>query len=134
MRLALTALIFLIGLFDVFVAASFLMTPLEMAQALGVVPIAPAGIATIRGDFTSFFGVAGVAMMWGAWRRNADLMLVPLLLFAVSFLARAVDRVVSGGYPGWPVPMAVEAVEVVLLFAGWRFLPHHAIAELTEGL
>jgi hypothetical protein len=30
--------------------------------------------------------------------------------------------------------MAVEAVEVVLLFAGWRFLPHHAIAELTEGL
>ena len=134
MRLALTALIFLIGLFDVFMAASFLLTPLEMAQGLGVVPILSAGISTIRADFTSFFGVAGIAMMWGAWRRNADLMLVPMLLFAVSFLGRAFDLMVTGPYPGWPVPMSVEAIEVVLLIAGWRFLPHHRIAELTEGL
>ena len=132
MRLALTALIFLIGLFDVFMAVSFLLTPLEMAQALGVVPITNAGISTIRADFTSFFGVAGFAMLWGAWRRNADLMLVPLLLFAVTLTGRAVDLVVSGAYPGWPLPMAVEAVEVVLLLAGWHYLPHHKIAELAD--
>jgi len=131
MRLVLTALIFLIGLFDLLMAASFLFTPLEVAQGLGVVPVASAGISTIRADFTAFFGVAGFAMLWGAWRRNADLLLVPMLLFAVSFLGRALDLVLTGPYPGWPVPMAVEAIEVLLLLAGWRFLPHHRIADLT---
>jgi len=132
MRLVLTALIFLIGLFDLLMAASFLFTPLGVAQELGVVPIVAAGLSTIRADFTSFFGVAGFAMLWGAWRRNADLLLVPMLLFAVSFLGRALDLVLTGPYPGWPVPMTVEAVEVVLLLAGWRFLPHHRIAEIAN--
>lgn len=131
-RLVLTALIFLVGLFDLFLAVSFLLTPLDMAQALGVVPITAAGISTLRADFTSFFGVAGFAMLWGAWRRNADLMLVPMLLFAVSFVGRAVNVALAGAYPGWPVPMAVEAVHVVLLLAGWRFLPHHRIEELVD--
>ena len=134
MRFVLTALIFVIGLFDLLMASSFLMTPLSAGQSLGVGPIAGvgAGLSTIRADFTSFFGVAGFAMLWGAWRRNADLLLVPLLLFAVTLTGRAIDLVLSGPYPGWPMPMAVEAVEVVLLLAGWRMLPHHPIADLVE--
>jgi hypothetical protein len=131
MRLVLTALIFLIGLFDLLLAVSFLVHPLDVAQALGVVPVDTGGISTIRADFTSFFGVAGFAMLWGAWRRNADLLLVPMLLFAVSFLGRTVDLLLSGPYPGWANPMTVEAIEVVLLLAGWRLLPHHKIADLT---
>ena len=134
MRFVLTALIFVIGLFDLMMAASFLLTPLTAGQGLGVAPFAgaAAGVSTLRADFTSFFGVAGFAMLWGAWRRNADLMLVPLLLFAVTLTGRAVDLVVSGAYPGWPLPMAVVAVEVVLLLAGWHYLPHHKIAELAD--
>jgi hypothetical protein len=131
MRLVLTALIFLIGLFDLFMAGSFLIHPMDVAPGLGVQAIGHAGISTIRGDFTSFFGVAGFAMLWGAWRRNADLMLVPLLLFAVTLTGRAIDLAVTGPYPNWPVPMAVEALEVVLLLAGWRYLPHHRIAEIA---
>jgi hypothetical protein len=132
MRLVLTALIFVIGLFDLLMAGSFLLTPLTVAQGLGVVPVDLSGISTIRGDFTSFFGVAGFAMLWGAWRRNADLLLVPLLLFAVTLAGRAIDLVVTGPYPGWAMPMSVEAVEVVLLLAGWHYLPHHKIAELAD--
>jgi hypothetical protein len=134
MRLVLTALIFLIGLFDLFMAMSFVLTPLTAAQGLGVAPLAGAGagLSTIRADFASFFGVAGFAMLWGAWRRNADLLLVPLLLFAVTLTGRALDLVLSGPYPGWPMPMAVEAIEVVLLLAGWHYLPHHKIAELAD--
>jgi hypothetical protein len=115
-------------------ATSFLFTPLTAAQGLGVAPFggAAAGISTIRGDFTSFFGVAGFAMLWGAWRRNADLLLVPMLLFAVTLAGRAIDLVLIGTYSGWPMPMAVEAVEVILLLAGWHYLPHHKIAELAD--
>ncbi len=133
MRLALTALIFLIGLFDLFLAVSFLLTPLTAGQGLGLAPISGMGegLSTIRADFTAFFGVAGLAMLWGAWRRNADLLLVPLLLFAVTLAGRAIDLAATGPYPGWPMPMAVEAIEVALLLAGWRILPHHNIAELT---
>lgn len=134
MRLALTALIFLIGLFDLFMAASFLLTPVEVAQGLGVMAVPGHALSTLRADFTAFFGVSGFAMMWGAWRRNADLMLVPMLLFAAAFAGRVVDLVTTGAYPGWPVPMAVEALEVALLLAGWLYLPHHRIAELTKGL
>ena len=134
MRFVLTALIFVIGLFDLMIAASFLIDPLTAGQALGVVPDAGigAGLSTLRGDFTAFFGVAGFAMSWGAWRRNADLLLVPLLLFAVTLAGRAVNLVLIGPYPDWPLPMAVEAVEVIALLAGWRYLPHHPIAELVD--
>jgi hypothetical protein len=134
MRFVLTALIFLTGGFDLFLAASFLLTPLTTAQGLGVVPYAGVGegLSTIRADFTSFFGVAGFAMLWGAWRRNADLLLVPMLLFGVTFCVRALDLVLTGPYPGWPAPMAVEAIEVILLLAGWRILPHHPLAEIAD--
>jgi len=134
MRFVLTALIFVIGLFDLLMASSFLFTPLTAAQSLGVAPFqgAAAGLSTLRADFTSFFGVAGFAMLWGAWRRNADLMLVPLLLFAVTLSVRALDLVLSGPYPGWAMPMSVEAAEVILLLAGWHYLPHHKFKDLAD--
>lgn len=131
MRFILTALIFLAGLFDLFMAFGFLVSPADTAQGLGVAAIAQIGTSTIRADFTSFFGVAAFCMMWGAWRRNGDLLLVPALLFGVSLTGRAVDLVVSGAYPGWPVPMTVEAFHVIVLAAAWRLLPHHKIDEIA---
>ncbi len=57
---------------------------------------------------------------------------MPLLLFAVTLSARALDLLVSGVYPGWAMPMAVEALEVVLLLAAWRYLPHHRLVDLAD--
>jgi hypothetical protein len=133
MRLPLTALIFLAGMFDLFMAASFLLTPQTTASggAFGLAPIGVAGLSTIRGDMTSFFGVAAVCMMVGAWRRNADLLLVPAMLFGTTLVGRAINLAVVGDYPGWPAPMAVEALHVALLLAAWRLLPHHKIAEIA---
>lgn len=131
MRFILTALIFLTGLFDLFIALTFLIGPADAGAGLGVAAIAQIGTSTIRADFTAFFGVAAGCMMWGAWRRNGDLLLVPALLFATSFTGRAIDLAVSGAYPGWPVPMTVEAFHVILLGAAWRLLPHHHIDEIA---
>jgi hypothetical protein len=133
MRLILTALIFLTGLFDLFMATSFLINPQTTASGavFGIAPIGVAGLSTIRGDMTSFFGVGAVCMMWGAWRRNADLLLVPALLFGTTLAGRALNLAVVGAYPGWEAPMAVEAFHVALLLAAWRLLPHHKIAEIT---
>jgi hypothetical protein len=137
-RLAITAAIFLTGMFDLFLAVSFLGGPQQAAAGLGVAPITlggadmvAAGLSTIRGDFTSFFGVAGFCMMWGAWRRNADLLLVPAMLFGVTLAGRALNLAVIGAYPGWWFPMAVEAAHVALALVAWRMLPHHRIEEIA---
>ena len=138
MRLAITAAIFLVGMFDLFMAISFLTAPQQTAAGLGVAPLTlggastvAAGLSTIRGDFTSFFGVAGFCMMWGAWRRNADLLLVPAMLFGVTFAGRALNLALIGPYEVWTFPMAVEAGHVVLALIAWRVLPHHRIEEIA---
>lgn len=131
-RLVLTGLVFVLGLFDLLMAASFLFTPQAAGPGLGVAAPTAAGWSTIRADFTAFFGVAGVGMMVGAWRRNGDLLLVPGLLFAVALTGRAIDLLVIGPYSGWPLPMMVEALHVVVLGAAWRLLPHHRLEEVVD--
>jgi hypothetical protein len=130
-RFVLTALVFLLGLFDLMMAAAFLFTPPAGAAMLGVAAAGAAGWSTIRADFTAFFGVAALCMMVGAWRRNGDLLLVPGLLFGVALAARALDLALTGAYPGWPQPMGVEALHVIVLAAAWRILPHHGVGELA---
>ena len=131
MRLILTALIFLFGLFDLFMGLSFLFTPAEAAVGFGLSPQGAMGLSSLRADFTAFFCVIAVSMMWGAWRRNGDLLLVPAALMGTAVVARAFSLVVDGPYPGQFLPMAVEALHVVLLIAAWRVLPHHKIEEIA---
>ena len=132
MRVILTALIFLLGLFDLMIGASFLLNPMEIAIKFGIAPTGVQGLSTLRADFTAFFGVVAVCMMIGAWRRNADLLLVPAALMGTAVAVRALSLVLDGSYPGWQLPMTVEILHVVLLISAWRVLPHHKIEELTS--
>jgi hypothetical protein len=131
MRLVLTALIFLAGLLDLFLAIGFLTDPATNGAQLGVLPDGAAGLSTMRADFTAFFLVAAGCMMWGAWRRNGDLLLPPAALFGVAFTGRAINLAMHGTYPGWALPMAVEAFHTVLLVVAWRYLPHHRLEEIA---
>ncbi|WP_309621633.1 hypothetical protein [Novosphingobium sp.] len=132
MRIVVTALIFLAGMFNLFLGISFLVNPADMGQQFGVSPGGPLGLAVLRADFVAFFLVVGFCMLRGAWRRNGDLLLVPTALFAVAFTGRAISAVVSGTQPGFFEPMVAEAAQVILLLVGWRVIPHHKIAELTS--
>lgn len=132
MRLVLTALIFLFGLFDLFMGLNFLLNPITTAQGFGLVPTGVQGLSSLRADFTAFFGVVALCMMIGAWRRNGDLLLVPAALMGTAVTVRAIALGLDGTYPGFVVPMVVEIAHVVLLVAAWRVLPHHRIEELTS--
>jgi hypothetical protein len=132
MRFAITAVVFLLGLFDLFMGFNFLFNPLGTGAGLGVSPLGTQGMSTMRADFTAFFGVVAVCMMIGAWRRNADLLLVPMAVMGTAVTVRAISLFVDGTYPGWQVPMVVEAVHVIVLIAAWKLLPHHKIEELTS--
>lgn len=131
MRLVLTALIFLAGLLDLFLAIGFLTDPAGNGAQLGVMPNGTAGLSTMRADFTAFFLVAAGCMMWGAWRRNGDLLLVPAALFGTAITGRAINLAIHGAYPGFILPMAVEAFHVILLIVAWRILPHHRIKDIA---
>lgn len=131
MRFILTAVIFLAGLFDLFMGLNFLFNPSATGASFGLVSNGPGGLSAIRADFTAFFLVSAGCMMWGAWRRNGDLLLVPAALFGVAFIGRALSAAVDGTIPGFWAPMAIEAFHVALMIAAWRVLPHHRIDEIA---
>ncbi len=131
MRLILTALIFLLGLFDLFMGLNFLFNPVETAVSFGLAALGNAGMSTLRADFAAYFCVIAVSMMWGAWRRNGDLLLAPAALMGTAFAVRGFSLAADGAYPGAFLLMSVELLNVVLLIAAWRILPHHKIAEIA---
>jgi hypothetical protein len=132
MRLILTALLFVFGLFNLLLGIGFLVDPLSSGAALKLLADGPGELAVLRADLTAFFLVAGGCQLWGGWRRNGDLLLVPALLFGIAFIGRAVSAMVDGTAEGFAVPMAVEAVQVILAVAAWRLLPHHRISEIAN--
>lgn len=131
MRIVLTAILFLFGLFNLFLGVSFLIDPAAMHASFPIAGDGAAGMAVLRADLTAFFLVAGGCQLWGGWRRNGDLLLVPAALMGIAFTGRLVSAALDGTGPGFWFPMAVEAAQVVLAIAAWRVLPHHRIEEIA---
>lgn len=132
MRFALTALIFILGVGDLMIGLGFLISPVASGAEFGLQAVGFKGLAVLRADMAAFFVVAAGCMIWGAWRRNGDLLIVPAALFSVAFTGRLISAIADGTYPAFWVTMAVEALHVVLLIAAWRLLPHHKIEEIAN--
>ena len=124
MRLIVTALLFVAGLFFAFVGVGFLLNPVSSATDFAITTSGLHGLSTIRGDMAAFFLVAGLCMVWGAWRRRGDPLLVSAALFGIAFTGRLINLVAEGSYEGWWVPMLVELLSVVLSLVASRMLPH----------
>ena len=124
MRLILTALIFAMGLFFLVMGLNFLAMPASAGAGFGLTPDGPAGLAVLRADFPALFFVGGLAMIWGAWKRNGDLLLVPAAIFGVALFGRCVSIFADGTVPGFWMPMMVEAAAVLLTLIASRVLPH----------
>lgn len=124
MRLILTALIFAEGLLFLVLGLQFLIMPADAGASFALAPDGPAGLAVLRADFPALFFVGGGAMIWGAWKRNGDLLLIPALLFGIALFGRCVSLIADGAAPGFWTPMLVEAVAVILCLVASRVLPH----------
>ncbi len=124
MRLVLTGIIFLGGLLFTFIAANFLIRPDVEGAAFGIAATTKTGLAAIRGDMTAFFAITGLSMLYGAWKRNGDILLIPAFMLGCALLGRLITLVVNGSDEGFFMPMVVEAVFVVACLIGSRLLPH----------
>jgi hypothetical protein len=124
MRLVLTALIFLGGLAYLVIGLRFIALPAASLTGFGLEAPGAAGLSTTRADFTAFFVVSALAMLYGAWKRSGEILLVPAFLFGIALTGRIVSAIVDGTYEGFLMPMAIEALTVAVTLAGWRVLPH----------
>jgi len=133
LRYALTALLFLGGMFFVIYGFAFLFVPATIApDGFGLDPGTAQGWATLRADMTAFFFLGGGCMMLGAWRRSGDVLLVPALLFGIAIIGRAVGAAIDGTYDGFWQPMLAEGAVVIVSLLGHQLLPHHKVAEITS--
>lgn len=132
MRLAVTALVFLGGAFFVLFAFAFLLTPDVVAAKIGIAAQTTQGFSTLRGDLFGFFGIIGICMLWGAWSRKGDLLLVPAIIMVVVIIGRIVSAATDGTYEGMIPAMVIEAFIAALLLVARNMLPHHKISEVGE--
>jgi hypothetical protein len=127
----LRAALFLAGLTFVIIGGSFLLDPAAMGGSFGLVPRGAQGMSSLRGDFFAYFVVAGGCLLFGAWKRRGDALLVAGALFGLTFLARAYSLAVDGFYVGWVTPMGVEAVTVILILIASRVLPRGTLSRTS---
>src|SRR6185312_2198611 len=88
MRFVLTALAMLGGIVFVLIGFGFFFMPDSTGASFALLPNGIPGLAVIRADMTAFFLVGGGCMIWGAWKRNGELLMVPAALFAIAFAGR----------------------------------------------
>ena len=117
------------GIVFTLVGLGFLFEPESTGAGFSLVPNGAPGLAVLRADMTAFFVVGGVCMIWGAWKRNGELLLVPAALFGIAFTGRLASAIVDGATPGFWVPMLIEAATVAVNLLGSRYLPHEAVGE-----
>jgi hypothetical protein len=129
MRFVLTALALIGGIVSTLIGLGFLFMPDSTGAEFALLADGAAGLAVLRADMTAFFIVAGVCMIWGAWRRNGELLLVPAALFGIAFAGRLLTVIVEGPWPQFWAPMLAEAAAVAVTLLGSRYLPHEAVGE-----
>ncbi|MFN7399296.1 MAG: hypothetical protein ACK5SX_09625, partial [Sandaracinobacter sp.] len=81
------------GLLFILIGLAFLIRPAEMGALFFIQAQGSQGLATIRADLTGFFVTGGLFAALGAWRRDAQLLNVPLLLLAIALFGRTVSLV-----------------------------------------
>jgi hypothetical protein len=76
--------------------------------------------------------VTGITMLWGAWKRSGDILLVPALAMLLALLGRLVALATNGGADGYLIPILVEGALLALLLLARNMLPHHKVEDVGE--
>ena len=108
MRFVLTALAMIGGIVFTLIGLGFFFQPDSTGANFALLPDGVPGLAVMRADMTAFFVVGGGCLIWGAWKRNGELLLVPAASSTASALWGAIN------------PAATQATAAA---AGLRCLP-----------
>lgn len=120
MDTALRVAVGIVGFLLIVIGLIFLVHPEFMAAQFYITPIGSQGLATIRADFPAFFLTGGGFALWGAWKKHAEPLKVPLVLLGLALFGRFVSLVFDGVGPSAFPPMILEAVMIGILLAASR--------------
>ncbi|MEP3050593.1 MAG: DUF4345 family protein [Erythrobacter sp.] len=111
------------GLLMLYLGSGFLIDPASSGANFGLSANGAHGLTSLRADFTSFFGVTGICLIWGAWQCRRDPLIIGAALMLVTLAGRVIAYAIDGGFEGFEAPMVVEAIVGGLGLLGARMLP-----------
>ena len=120
MRNAIRGVVGLTAVFNILLGIGFLIDPAQSGLRFFLTSLGTQGLATMRADFTAFFLTGGVFALVGAWRAWRTPLIVPLCLLGIAISGRAISLVADGAPGKAFVPMAAEAIMILILALGWR--------------
>ena len=122
MRNVVRGLAGLLGLFNLVVAAGFLFNTEKSGAGFFLKADGIQGIATMRADMTSFFGIAAICALYAALKGRGQPLIVPALLFGMALAGRFISIAIDGAAPTAFMPMVIEAIMIAVSVAGYRML------------
>ena len=134
MNLIVRSLLILAGMIFCVIGGSFLAYPASPGGSFGLDTNGAQGLSSLRGDFTAYFWVTGGGLIYGAWAKRRDVLLIPGLLLGITFAARALSLALDGFYENWWQPMGVEALTIVLILVGRRAFAQRGLSTLGSTL
>lgn len=123
MAIVLRAVLVLGGVLLLYMGSGFLLDPAGSGAGFGVTAEGVHGLTSIQTDFTSFFGVGGACLIWGALAQRRDPLVIGGALMLVALVARLVSLAINGPFDGYIAPIVFEAVVGMAAIWGSRMLP-----------
>ncbi len=117
-RTVLRGVIGLIGVLGLLLALQLWLNPALPAAKLGLAPIGPLGLASIRADLGGFFAGSSLLALIAVIRSEAKYLTAPVLFIGLALAGRVLTVAMSGLTPDMVQPIVVEAVLVVVLALG----------------
>jgi hypothetical protein len=117
-RTVLRGVIGLIGILGLLLALQLWLNPALPAAKLGLAPIGPLGLASIRADLGGFFAGSSILALIAVIRGQARYLTAPVLFIGLALAGRVLTVAMSGLTPDMVQPIVVEAVLVVVLALG----------------
>jgi len=113
-------LLIAIGVLAIMAGMAFMLNPTLAAGLFFVDPAGPAGWSTVRGDLGGLFVAIGASLLIGLRTGQMPWIYATLLLLSCIFAGRAISLVLDGATPQSLAAMAMEALNIALIFGYTR--------------
>lgn len=124
----------MVGILDIYLATSLALFPSRIIGMFNISSDGLSGHSAYNIQLAGLLLLAGFCLLLGTWRRNADLMVVPAMLFGIVFLAGVANQIVPHTFPVWWLPKTTDVIHlgwlhIVLAIVAWHLLPHPGFYE-----
>lgn len=112
----------LVGLFSLAMGVMAFASPVQLGEMLGLGPLSPMGVNSLRADLGALFLAGGLASLLALFAGRAQWMWGVAVLYGLAVVGRVLGVVLEGAPEGVAQSIAVELVLVGLSVLGAKTL------------